>query len=110
MATPNVKTINAGNFQAEVLDSLVPVLVDFWAEWCPPCKMLGPTIDALADEYAGKAKIGKIDLDSNQKLAVQYGISSIPTVLVFKGGQQVKKIVGLQGKNVYVAALGEAAK
>jgi thioredoxin 1 len=109
MANSNTKTFTDGNFQAEVLESRVPVLVDFWAEWCPPCKALGPTIDALANEFAGKVKVGKADLESNQKTAAQYGITMIPTVLVFKAGRQVKKITGLQGKNVFAAALAEAA-
>jgi thioredoxin 1 len=109
MASANVKAFTDGNFKSEVLDSSTPVLVDFWAEWCQPCKMLGPTIDALADEFAGKVKVGKMDTDSNRNTAVQFGISAIPTVILFKGGQPVKKFVGLQGKSVFAAALTEAA-
>lgn len=105
MASANVKQFTDANFDAEVIKSPVPVLVDFWAEWCMPCKMLTPTIDALADEFAGKVKVGKLDTDSNQKVAVQFGIAAIPTVIVFKGGQVVKKFVGLQSKNEFAAAL-----
>ena len=109
MAGPNTMTFTDGNFKTEVLDSSTPVLVDFWAEWCQPCKMLGPTIDALAEEFVGKVKVGKMDTDSNRNTAVQFGISAIPTVILFKGGQVAKKFVGLQGKQVFAAALNEAA-
>jgi thioredoxin 1 len=109
MAGANTKTFTDGNFKSEVLDSQTPVLVDFWAEWCQPCKMLGPTIDAIADEFAGKVKVGKMDTDSNRNTAVTYGISAIPTVILFKGGQPVKKFVGMQGKNVFAAALKDVA-
>ena len=109
MASANTKTFTDATFKADVLDSDTPVLVDFWAEWCQPCKMLGPTIDALADEFAGKVKVGKMDTDSNRNTAVQFGISAIPTVLLFKKGQVAKKFVGLQGKNVFAAAMTEAA-
>ncbi len=110
MAGVNTQTFTDGNFKQEVLDSSTPVLVDFWAEWCQPCKMLGPTIDALADEFAGKVKVGKMDTDSNRNTAVQFGISAIPTVILFKGGQVAKKFVGLQGKQAFAAAMSEAAK
>ncbi len=105
MASANVKTFTDANFKTEVLDSAQPVLVDFWAEWCMPCKMLGPTIDAVADEFAGKAKVGKVDTDSNRQVAVQFGISAIPTIIMFKGGQPVKKWVGLTKKDDLAAAL-----
>lgn len=105
MASANVKEFTDGNFKSEVLDSSVPVLVDFWAEWCMPCKMLTPTIEAIADEFAGKIKVGKVDTDSNRNVSVQFGISAIPTVIVFKGGQVVKKFVGLQSKNAFAEAL-----
>lgn len=105
MASANVKTFTDANFKTEVLDSAQPVLVDFWAEWCMPCKMLSPTIDAVADEFAGKAKVGKLDTDSNRNVAVQFGISAIPTIIMFKGGQPVKKWVGLTKKDDLAAAL-----
>lgn len=105
MASANVVEFTDGNFQSEVLSAGVPVLVDFWAEWCMPCKMLTPTIEALADEFKGKVKVGKMDTDSNHQTAVKYAISAIPTVIIFKNGQVAKKFVGLQSKNDFVAAL-----
>jgi thioredoxin 1 len=96
------------NFEAEVLKSDKPVLVDFWAEWCMPCKMLTPTIDQLASEYAGKAKIGKMDTDNNRQTAFKYGINAIPTVILFKGGQPAQKFVGLTKKDAFKTALDAA--
>ncbi len=96
------------NFQDEVLDADKPVLVDFWAEWCGPCKMLGPVIDELAGEYEGKAKIGKVDIDNNRDAAVQYGIQSIPSIIIFKGGEIVNKFVGITAKDQLAEALDEA--
>ncbi len=105
MAGANTKTFTDANFKAEVLDAQEPVLVDFWAEWCMPCKMLTPTIDAIADEFAGKVKVGKLGTDANRSVPVQYQISAIPTVILFKGGQVAKKFVGLQGKAAFAEAL-----
>jgi thioredoxin 1 len=93
------------NFDAEVLKSSQPVLVDFWAEWCMPCKMLTPTIDALASEYHGKAKIGKMDTDGNRQTALKYGINAIPTVILFKDGQPQRKFVGLTKKDEFKSAI-----
>lgn len=109
MAGANTKTFTESNFGDEVLTSTQPVLVDFWAEWCMPCKALGPTIDALADEFAGKVKVGKVDTDSNQSLAVQYGITAIPTVIMFKGGKPVQKWMGIRPKTEFATALTAAA-
>ena len=99
MAGPNTLAFTDASFDQEVLKSEVPVLVDFWAEWCGPCRQIGPTIDALASEYAGKAKIGKVDVDANGGVAMRYNVRSIPTLLVFKGGQVVEQRVGSAGKS-----------
>jgi len=96
MANEYVIEFTDANFHDEVLGADVPVLVDFWAPWCQPCKMLGPTIDELAKEFQGKARIGKMNVDDSRDVPVQFGIQSIPTVLLFKGGQLVRKFVGLQ--------------
>ena len=93
--------ITADNFEALVLKSDKPVLVDFWAEWCGPCRMLGPIIEDLSDDFADKAIIGKVDVDSNQQFAAQFGVRNIPTVLVFKDGEMVNRQVGVAQKSVY---------
>jgi thioredoxin 1 len=107
MAADNVLELTDQNFEQEVLKSESPALVDFWAEWCMPCKMLAPTIDELATEFAGKVKVGKVDTDTHRDISVQFGISSIPTIILFKDGQMVKKFVGLQSKGDLKAALNE---
>ena len=86
--------INDGSFEAEVIKSDKPVLVDFWATWCGPCKMIAPILEEMATEYDGKLKIAKMDVDSNTKVATQYGIMSIPTLLFFKNGQLVDQVIG----------------
>jgi thioredoxin 1 len=88
------EVFTSGNFQEKVLNSDKPVLVDFWAEWCGPCRMIGPIVEEMAKEYDGKAVIGKLNVDENGDIAMNYGVRSIPTILVFKGGQVVDKIVG----------------
>ena len=105
MASENVKEFNEENFDAEVLRADTPVLVDFWAEWCMPCRMLAPTIDKLASAYVGKVKVGKLDTDSNRDIAMRYRIEAIPTVILFKGGQAVQRFVGVKGENDFRAAL-----
>ncbi|MCL2701157.1 MAG: thioredoxin [Phycisphaerae bacterium] len=107
MASEFVIEFTDGNFQSEVLGADVPVLVDFWAPWCGPCKMLGPVIDELAKDFHGKAKIGKVNTDENQDTAMKFGIQSIPTVLLFKGGQLTRKFVGLTSKVDLKAAINE---
>jgi len=104
----NLITVTDANFQQEILDSDIPALVDFWAEWCMPCKMQLPTIEELATEFAGRVKIGKLNTDDNQNVPVKYGIRAIPTLLLFKGGELVNKFVGLQQKADLKKALEEA--
>jgi thioredoxin 1 len=94
MASQHVKELTDANFEAVVLKADVPTLVDFWAVWCGPCKQIAPTIDALADEYKGKLKVAKMDVDSHQVVPQQYGVRSIPTLLIFKGGRVVGQLVG----------------
>ncbi|NLF31471.1 MAG: thioredoxin [Planctomycetes bacterium] len=108
MASSNVLMITDDTFEDEVIQSDQPVLVDFWAEWCMPCKMLAPTIDELADEYAGRAKVGKVDTDENRDVAVKFGISAIPTVMVFANGELVKRMVGMQTKKDLKKVLDDA--
>lgn len=104
----NASAVTTANFEKEVLQSEVPVLVDFWAPWCPPCRALGPTLDAVADEYQGKARVVKVDVDDEPEVAARYQVSSIPVLMLFKGGEQVGQLLGNQPKSVITRLLSEA--
>ncbi len=105
MAGANTLEFTDANFESEVLKANVPVLVDFWADWCMPCKALGPTIDELATEFAGKVKVGKMSTEDSRETPVKYNVQAIPTILIFKGGEVVQKFVGLTSKKDFQAAL-----
>jgi thioredoxin 1 len=109
MASPNIVVLTRDNFKSEVLESAVPVLVDFWAEWCGPCKMIAPILGELAEEYEGRVKIGKVDIDQEQGLASEYGIRAIPTLLLFDKGQVADQIVGLRSKRDLKASFDRVA-
>lgn len=100
-------TVTDQNFEAEVLKSNIPVLVDFWAPWCGPCRIVGPIIEELAKEYAGKIKVGKLNVDDNPQTAGNYNVLSIPTIMLFKNGKPVKTMVGAQGKENFKKGIEE---
>lgn len=105
MASQNVLTITQSNFKEEVLESSVPVLLDFWAPWCGPCRMIGPIVDEIADAKAGVAKVGKVNVDEEQELAGQFRVSSIPALLFLKNGAVVDQVVGAAPKAALLAKL-----
>ena len=109
MASPLIVTLTPENFAQQVLQSPVPVLVDFWAEWCGPCKMIAPLLDELADEYQGKVKIGKVNIDDQQALATKYGIRAIPTLLLINKGEVAEQMVGAKSKRDLKASLDRVA-
>jgi len=109
MASPNIVELTQENFAGEVLQSTRPVLVDFWAEWCGPCKMITPILGELADEYEGRVKIAKVNIDEQQGLAAEYGIRAIPTLLLFDKGQVADQIVGLRSKRDLKASFDRVA-
>ena len=109
MASENIVIATESNFKDTVLSSAQPVLVDFSAEWCGPCKMIAPVLDELATEYGGKIKIAKVNIDENQNLAAQYRVTAIPTLLVFKDGQVLEQMVGAKSKRDLKASLDKAA-
>ena len=106
MAGKNVHTFNEKNFDSDVLKSDVPVLVDFTATWCGPCKALAPIVEKIADEFAGKVKVGKLDIDDSPDITAKYGVRSVPTVIVFKGGQKTDQHVGLTNRDKLIKLLG----
>src|SRR5512136_2210558 len=109
MAAPNIVNLTKENFATEVLKASAPVLVDFWAEWCGPCKMIGPILDELAEEYNGRVKIGKVNIDQQTELATEYGVRAIPTLLLFHQGQVADQMVGLRSKRDLKTSLARVA-
>src|SRR5438445_8594484 len=109
MAHPGIVNLTQENFSTEVLQSQTPVLVDFWAQWCNPCRALIPVLDELAEEYGSRVKIGKVNIDEQQGLAAEYGIRAIPTLLLFNQGQVAEQIVGLKSKRDLKASLDQVA-
>ncbi len=108
MAGENINEFTDANFKAEVLDSTIPVLVDFWAPWCGPCRMVAPVVEQIAAEYAGKAKVGKVNVDDNPTIATNYGIRSIPTLIVIKAGKVIGQVIGAVGKGELMKLLDKA--
>ena len=106
MATDSVMEVSDANFQAEVLNAELPVIVDFWAAWCGPCRMVSPLIEEIAKDYEGKVKVTKLNVDENRETAGKYGIMSIPTILLFKDGSVSKQVVGAMPKTALVTELG----
>jgi thioredoxin 1 len=109
MAADNIIQLTQENFAKEVLQSATPVLVDFWAEWCGPCKAIAPILDELAGEYDGRVKIGKVNIDNQQELAAQYSVRAIPTLLLFRAGEVADQIVGLRSKRDLKASFDRVA-
>jgi thioredoxin 1 len=109
MASALIVTLTDRNFVQEVLKTPQPILVDFWAEWCSPCKMIAPVLDELAEEYQGRVRIGKVDVAEHQHLAVQYQVTAIPTLILFKGGEVVQQIRGAKSKKELKASLDRVA-
>jgi thioredoxin 1 len=108
VGSDKIKTLTDQNFQDEVNNSQTPILVDFWAEWCAPCRMIAPVLDEIAEEYEGKVTIGKINVDQNRSVAAQYGVMSIPTLILFKNGEMVEQLVGAQPKENLVKVIQSA--
>jgi len=109
MASDSILELTDNNFENEVVQSDIPVLVDFWAEWCMPCRMVAPTIEELAAEYSGRVKVGKVNTDENRDVSIKYEISAIPTIILFKGGQVIRKFVGVTAKQEFSGELEKVA-
>ena len=109
MSDETVLEFTDANFDEQVMQSNVPVLVDFWAEWCMPCRMVAPTVEELAKEYAGKVKVGKLDTDANKEVAVKFGITAIPTIILYNGGEVTRKFIGVTTKQQFVEELDKLA-
>lgn len=105
MAGEKVLTLTKDNFKEDVLNAKMPVLVDFWAPWCSPCRMIAPIVDELASDFDGRVKVGKVNVDDNREVAVEYGVMSIPTIIIFKDGKDVERIVGYKAKNELASLL-----
>ncbi len=110
MAAEHVAEFTDSNFEQDVLESEIPVLVDFWAEWCPPCRAIAPTIEDLAREYDGRVKVGKVNTDMNRDVPMKYGVNAIPTIILFQSGKVMKKFVGLTSKGQFKQALDEVVE
>jgi len=108
MASDGIIELNDANFDSEVIHSDTPVLVDFWAPWCGPCRAVAPIVEEISSSYAGKVKVGKLNVDDNQQITMKFGIRSIPTLIVFKGGQAVEQIIGAVPKGEIERAVGKA--
>ena len=108
MSSENVMAFTDANFESEVLQSDIPVLVDFWATWCAPCKAIAPLVETVADEYAGKVKVGKVNVDENQATPAKYGVRGIPTIILFKGGTVLDQVVGAVPKSQLDALIAKA--
>jgi thioredoxin 1 len=109
MASANIVNLTQQNFADEVLKSATPILVDFWGEYCPPCRMIAPILDELAEEYSGRVRIGKVNVENEQALAVEYRITAVPTLLLFQNGQVVQQIRGARSKKEFKASLDQVA-
>ena len=108
MASDKIITLTDQNFQEEIKASDLPILVDFWAEWCAPCRMIAPMLEEIAEEYAGRLRVGKLNVDQNRSMAAQFGVMSIPTLILFKDGQIVEQMIGAQPKENLVRVLESA--
>ena len=108
MGNDNVTHVTTGNWDSEVLKLDKPVFVDFWAEWCGPCRMVGPVVEQIAQSYSDKIKVVKLNVDENQEIAMKYGIQSIPSLLIFKNGKEIKRTIGAAPKDTYVKFINEA--